>query len=265
MFYIIVSVSITLFIYTNQSNLSIFELRTWEQTLNYHTNLSSVQNFAFWLVVVLLTLITQLVNDKYGPGVFREFLMGKYFLPKREERIFMFLDLRSSTSTAEKLGEERYFNFLNDVFKYTTSDILNSSGEIYQYVGDEIVISWKMPKGTENANCLQCFFRIQKTLRNKASYFQEQYDTIPEFKAGLHYGHVMAGEVGVVKRDIAFSGDVLNTTSRIQAKCNDLGVNLLLSKFLLDKLAKAADHYKFKKMGDLLLRGKEERVVLFGV
>lgn len=265
MFYIIVSVSITLFIYANQSGLGLFERGTWEQTFQYHTDLASVQNFAFWLVVVLITLITLLVNDKYGPGVFREFLMGKYFLPKREERIFMFLDLRSSTSIAEKLGEERYFNFLNDVFKHTTSDILNSSGEIYQYVGDEIVISWKMSKGTENANCLQCFFQIQETLRNKASYFEEKYGTVPEFKAGLHYGHVMAGEVGVVKRDIAFSGDVLNTTSRIQAKCNDLGVNLLLSKFLLDKLALKPDRFNFKKMGDLLLRGKEERVVLFGV
>ena len=42
-----------------------------------------------------------LVNDKYGPGVFRDFLLGRYFQPKREERIFMFLDIKSSTTIAE--------------------------------------------------------------------------------------------------------------------------------------------------------------------
>ena len=67
----------------------------------------------------------------------------------------MFLDLRSSTAIAEKLGEERYFNFIKDVFKDVTPAIIYAKGEIYQYVGDEIVVSWKMNNGIENANCLQ--------------------------------------------------------------------------------------------------------------
>jgi adenylate cyclase len=206
-----------------------------------------------------------LVNDKYGTGVFKYFLLGRYFHPKREERIFMFLDLRSSTSIAEKLGEERYFNFLKDVFNYSTSGILNNKGEIYQYVGDEIVISWKTDQGTENVNCINCFFDIQKALKDKASYFQAKYNLQPEFKAGLHYGHVMAGEIGVVKRDIAFSGDVLNTTARIQGKCNELGVDLLISKFLLDKLNFVSNSYEPKEVAKIELRDKELPMTLFTV
>ena len=177
----------------------------------------------------------------------------------------MFLDLRSSTAIAEQLGEVRYFNFLKDVFQHATPSILYAKGEIYQYVGDEIVMSWKMENGMENANCLRCFFDIQLELRRKAAYYQEIYGVIPEFKAGLHYGFVMAGEVGVVKRDIAFSGDVLNTAARIQSKCNELGVNILLSKFLLDKLSIPPHSFEPKKIGDLLLRGKHEKVVLYTV
>ena len=254
-----------IYFYTIQENISFY---SWQALSGFSTLWSrpgQLVSFIFWFLVVLGTLIQLQINDKYGPGVFRDFLLGKYFRPRREERIFMFLDLRSSTMIAEKLGEEKYFTFLNDVFKYATSSILTFKGEIYQYVGDEIVISWRMNKGMENANCVRCFLAIQKALKQKSDYFQKKYGQIPEFKAGLHYGFVMAGEIGVVKRDIAFSGDVLNTTARIQSKCNDLGVNVLLSKHLLDKLPLPHQTINPVKIGDMLLRGKEQKVILYTI
>ena len=263
--FFVISVSSGLFLYSNESGLSAFSRQAWGHVLGDLAEPGTLQNYLFWLFIVLSTLIILQVNDKYGPGIFAAFLMGKYFRPQREERIFMFLDLRSSTTIAEKLGEERYFNFLRDVFQHATPSILYARGEIYQYVGDEIVISWKMKNGMENANCLRCFFDVQLELRRRAPYYQETYEAVPEFKAGLHYGFVMAGEVGVVKRDIAFSGDVLNTAARIQAKCNELGVNILLSKLLLDKLSLPPHSFEPKKIGDMLLRGKQEKVVLYTV
>ena len=222
-------------------------------------------NYIFWFAVILLTLIILLVNDKYGPGVFRDFLLGKYFQPKREERIFMFLDLRSSTEIAERLGEAQYFNFLKQVFEDATPGILYSSGEIYQYVGDEIVVSWKTERGVYNANCLRCFFEIERMLKGRREMYVEKYGVYPEFKAGFHYGNVMAGEIGVIKRDIAYSGDVLNTTSRIQSKCNELGVNILLSKLLLDKLSLPPNLYNPKRIGQMLLRGKKMEIALYTI
>ncbi|MCB9287637.1 MAG: adenylate/guanylate cyclase domain-containing protein [Lewinellaceae bacterium] len=263
--FILVSILTGLFVLSNEAGLSIFTPELWVMVQSGFIEPGTLQNYFFWLFTVLGTLIILQVNDKYGPGTFSAFLMGKYFQPRREQRIFMFLDLRSSTTIAEKLGEEMYFNFLKDVFQHATPAIIYNRGEIYQYVGDEIVISWEMDKGLEKANCLRCFFDIQLALRRKAAYYQAKYKTIPEFKAGLHSGYVMAGEVGVVKRDIAYSGDVLNTAARIQSKCNDLGVNILLSKLLLDRLALPPHTFEPKKIGDMLLRGKQEKVVLYTV
>ena len=229
-------------------------------------SINAIYNYLFWLFVTLLTLISLLVNDKYGPGIFLSFLMGKYFQPKREERIFMFLDLRGSTTIAEKLGENRYFNFLKDVFRDATPAITRSKGEIYQYVGDEIVISWKKDHGFKQANCLQCFFDIQQDLLGKASYYRESYENIvPEFKAGLHYGFVMVGEIGIVKRDIAYSGDVLNTTARIQSKCNEIGVNILISEYLVEGLSSFSNLFKPKPIGEMALRGKQHAVMLYTI
>ena len=131
-------------------------------------------------LISALTVIALLVNDKYGPGVFRKFILGRYFNPRREERIFMFLDLRSSTTIAEDLGEEKYFSFLKEVFRVATPAILSNQGEIYQYVGDEIVISWELEKGRTNAHCIHCFFDIQQALNENKEHFLNDYGQHPE-------------------------------------------------------------------------------------
>lgn len=264
--FLVVTILSDLFSPGSQSNISLIQSDSWKEVLSMLSSLSFIQNYLSWLFVIIFTLIALLVNDKYGPGVFVSFILGKYFHPKREERIFMFLDLRGATSIAEKLGEGRYFNFIKDVFRDSTPDILKSKGDIYQYVGDEIVISWKKDIGTLNANCLQCFFDIKQRLLENAPYYQEKYDGIvPEFKAGLHFGFIMVGEIGVVKRDIAYSGDVLNTSARIQSKCNELGVNILISKNLLEGLGSLPKLFKTKEVGEIKLRGKQHSLMLYTV
>jgi adenylate cyclase len=261
--YIIVSAISSINFKIQNASQSLFDLDVNKRGWIEHFSFTELQSYLFWLMVVILTLITLLVNDKYGPGIFKSFLLGRYFQPKREERIFMFLDLKGSTSIAEKLGEVQYFNFLKDLFSDATPGILNSKGEIYQYVGDEIVVSWKREAGTKDANCLNCFFDIQQAILDKSAYYQDAYGTIPQFKAGLHYGFVMVGEIGVVKRDIAYSGDVLNTAARIQSKCNEFGVKILVSANLIESLGSLPDSFKSTAIGKIDLRGKQEAMLLY--
>ncbi|MEM9326161.1 MAG: adenylate/guanylate cyclase domain-containing protein [Bacteroidota bacterium] len=263
--WLIVSIPSSMFFDSARLELSFFHPRIFQEALLNLTNPHVVIPYLIWLIIVVMTMIALLVNDKYGPGVFLKFLMGKYFNPSREERVFMFLDLRSSTTIAEQLGEERYFHFLRDVYREVTPAILKYKGEIYQYVGDEIIVTWTLKSGIGNANCLNCFYDIRALLARKRDYFETTFGVMPEFKAGMHYGPVMAGEIGVVKRDIAFSGDVLNTTSRIQDKCNEFGVNLLLSKSLMEKIAAISSRFEPREIGEIELRGKREKVALFTV
>ncbi|MCE7991841.1 MAG: adenylate/guanylate cyclase domain-containing protein [Roseivirga sp.] len=88
-----------------------------------------------------------------------------------------------------------------------------------------------------------------------------KYGFIPEFKAGLHTGKVIAGEIGIIKRDITYSGDVLNTAARIQSKCNELGVPILASDSLF-KLFSADMPFRKKSLGEIELRGKALKVSL---
>ncbi len=217
--------------------------------------------FVLWGTITLGTLFLLQVNDKFGPGILIKFLRGQYHSPKDEQRIFMFLDMRSSTRIAEKIGHHAYFNLLRDLFADITNIILAHEGEIYQYVGDEVVISWKLEKGLKNANCVKCFTGIEQKLKDNEGEYFGKYGVEPEFKAGLHFGQVTAGEVGVIKKDIVYTGDVLNTAARIQGQCNHHNVNLLLSDELFH-LLDHKDEYELISIGSIELRGKEEKVAL---
>lgn len=180
------------------------------------------------------------------------------------ERIFMFLDIRSSTTIAEELGHLQYFELLNDFFRDIGEPISKNKGHIYQYVGDEVVVSWSLEEGLTNANCLQCFFDIEETINRRAQKYIDRYGIRPLFKAGMHFGKVSTGTVGTLKKEIIYTGDVLNTASRIEGLCNKHDVNLLLSKSLVDRLPINHDYIP-RRIGEINLRGKSTEIMLYTV
>ncbi|MGB5895314.1 MAG: adenylate/guanylate cyclase domain-containing protein [Ignavibacteriaceae bacterium] len=216
----------------------------------------------YWTAIVILTQIFMQVRDSFGYGVLPNFILGRYNKPKEERRIFMFLDLKSSTTIAEKLGHIKYHNLLNDFFDDINDSIIFTKGEIYQYIGDEITVSWTMKNGIENENCLRCFFSIGDKIISNSSRYMERFGFVPDFKAGLHCGNITIGEVGVIKKEIVFTGDVLNTASRIQELCNNYGERLLVSKKLLDVL-QTENRYLKKKIDEVTLKGKRTKNILY--
>lgn len=203
------------------------------------------------------------VSRKFGPGNLRRLLLGRYYHPRLENRIFLFLDLKSSTTHAERLGHNRYSSLIQDCFR-DLAVALEHRAEVYQYVGDEAVLSWEADSGLENLNCLRAFYRFRNQLRARSSHYERLYGFVPEFKAGGNIGEVTGVEVGEIKREIAFHGDVLNTAARIQALCNQYGEELLVSEYLLKALPESPD-FTFNAMGTMQLRGRQAPVEVYAV
>ena len=176
----------------------------------------------------------------------------------------MFLDMKSSTTIAESLGHVKYFEMLKEYYADLSEPVTRFSGEIYQYVGDEMVISWKLKNGLKKNNCLLCFFEMKKALGGQSKKYHSRFGCLPEFKAGFHVGRVTTGEIGVIKKEIIFTGDVLNTTARIQGLCNKYKVDVLLSGELIKRLEGIED-LQLKAIGEAELRGRDERIELFTV
>ncbi|THV59572.1 adenylate/guanylate cyclase domain-containing protein [Flagellimonas alvinocaridis] len=244
----------------------------FEEHLLSKTVLHSVEmfinSFAFWSVVVyiafglIMAMLFSELSSYLGGNVFLNFLFGKYHTPKREGRIFMFLDMKSSTTIAEELGHSKYFELLKSCYADMSSPILETSGEIYQYVGDEVVVTWPEKLGLYNNNCIACFYKISEALEKKRNRYKKEFNFFPTFKAGYHIGLVTTGEIGVLKKEIIYTGDVLNTASRIQAECNAYGTQILISDALADQLQRQEQSYRFVPMDYLKLRGKKEQIQL---
>lgn len=216
------------------------------------------------LVVYSLLLFFIQINLLLGNGVLWKFIRGKYHRPREEERIFMFLDMKSSTTIAEQLGHVRFYTLLNELFHEISKPVLETKAEIYQYVGDEVVLTWEMEPGLKNSNCLRAFLLFQESLvRNSGNYFRN-FGVRPEFKAGLHFGKVVSAQIGDLKREIVYNGDVLNTTARIQNECNKYQRDCLVSGTLMNQLGQMSG-FQWERIDRVTLRGKEAEVELFSV
>ena len=214
-------------------------------------------------VLTFISIIILEVTDKYGPGGFWRVLRGEYNKPRVENRIFIFLDINNATSIAEKLGHERYFLLLKDFFSDITNPVIANGGEIYQYVGDEVVLSWP----TSSINKIYCLKFIRHafyTLKRKQNKYMDRYQAAPDFKAGIHAGEITAGFIGIIKKDLVYSGDTLNTAARIRSMCHELNESFVLSGSFMKDFPPPFS-YHISEIGEMELKGRVEKEKLFSL
>ncbi len=262
-------IAIFLLITTLISNIYILQAdlldnEIWKNVWTFLTSFAYLSIVVYVSIVIGISLFFSEVSENLGISVLHNYFLGKYHKPIQEERIFMFLDMRSSTTIAEKIGHVKYFEMLKDYYKDLSYPIVQYHGEVYQYVGDEIIVSWKLKNGIQDNNCLKCFFAMKESIIDHSEKYQSKYGILPSFKAGFHYGKVTTGEIGVLKKDIIFSGDVLNATARIQGLCNNYNVDILISDQLKNKMDIESD-FTIQSLGIHELRGRNETIKLFTV
>ena len=237
------------------------EAYQWGIAFNYFFSKEGALLLVYFFLNLSLIQFIQQVDKKFGPGNLLRMLKGEFYQPREVERIVMFLDLKSSTAIAEKIGNVKFSEMLQDCF-HELNIIQAYQAEIYQYVGDEAVLVWEKGKGVENFNCIQFYFAFSERLINRADYFQHKYGIIPEFKCGCHIGKVIMTEIGQIKREIAYHGDVMNTAARIQGQCNQEGKRFLLSEDLY-QLFPNSSSYKFTLLDTAPLKGKTKTVKIY--
>ncbi|MBN2436330.1 MAG: adenylate/guanylate cyclase domain-containing protein [Spirochaetes bacterium] len=218
----------------------------------------------FCFLAIVLVQFILLLNSFFGKGVLANIMLGRYHKQKNVKLIFMMLDLKSYTSFSEKSGDLEALSYLNNFYDDVSSAAVICNGDIYRYVGDEIIITWPMKTKKENAKCIKCFYLIKDIIERKSAYYKKRYGVVPRFRTGLHVGPVVIGQLGSIKREITYIGDVINTTSRVEEICKETETDILVSGDLLKEID-LGDSLCVKNEYKMNLRGKEREVILYSI
>lgn len=178
-------------------------------------------------------------------------------LPAEDHRIFLFIDLNDSTMLAERLGHIKYSMFLSSFFRDFERCRKQIGGEVYQFVGDEVVITWKFNR-TNVRRSIELATLFDWELRRKRSWYIREFGYCPEFKGAVHQGKVAVTKIGNRK---TYHGDVLNTCSRLLEVASKLKLNFVASENIADHLPDTT----FEKLNDTSIRGKENQVKIFSI
>jgi adenylate cyclase len=222
--------------------------------------LSLVVSFAVAFAMLFILQLARLI----GGRTVRDIVLGRYHRPRREERFFLFIDVAGSTPLAERIGPEAVHRFLGRVFRLAADPIEDQGGDVYQYVGDEMVITWTLAEGRPAARPIACFFAIEAALQAETTHFERLFGVAPRLRAALHAGPVIAGEVGEHRRAIVFHGDVMNTASRLEDAARALERPFVVSAEALARL-EGLELYALEDLGPHALRGRTAPVHAYGV
>lgn len=222
-----------------------------------------VNLLAVFTGIAILVAVYQ-ISTLHRKGDLINFILGRYQQPRELRRIFCFIDLNDSTMIGERLGHVRFGSFLKDYFADITEAIRATHAEIYQYVGDEIILSWPFEAGARDGNAIRCFFEMRKAIQARAEYYRARYDHVPTFKGGIHGGTVVVTWVGEIKREIVYAGDVLNTTARIREATRRLQADLLISETVLQRI-EPSPNYTTRFAEETIPRGREQSLRLYAV
>ena len=225
----------------------------------------SQSGFLYSLGVSAVIVFVFRVRDLIGPDVFSNLLIGRYHRPISEERIFLFLDVSGSTRFAEHHGDLAAQIYLGEIFNALALPVRRSRGSIDDYIGDMALVTWTIERGARDGACLRCVFDFVDIIGREAAVWQTRFGQVPEFRAALHCGSVVTAEIGLERHKIAYFGDVVNTTARLEGLSKTLGVPVLVSTGLLACIGSLPGDLAADDLGLHAIRGRNEPLAVAAI
>jgi len=224
----------------------------------------------FWFGFIYSAVLSVLMNlvfgiaNLIGPRALLNFITGRYHAPVEENRFVLFVDIAGSTGLAERLGGIGIHRFLDRTFRLLTLSVVDARGEVLNYVGDEVIVTWSEREGAVDARPLRCFMAMRDALSRAASQFEREFGASPRIRGSLHFGPVIVGEIGDIKRAIVFNGDVMNTAARLEELSRNVEGGFLASRAAMARF-NSAPPFAVRDLGQLPIRGRADGIDVVGL
>ena len=212
-------------------------------------------SLVFSIAMAVLANLVFEMGGLLGYGTLKGLLTGRYVQPKREQRAFLLIDLKDSTGLAERLGPIHFHELLNEFFRDVSDAAFETRAEIHKYVGDEAILTWTAGPALADGDCLACPFIARDLIAGNGERYRRRFGVVPEFRASLHCGEIVAGEIGDARREIAYVGDTLNVAARLLEAAKTTGHDVLVSADLLRSMALPPD-LRAEPLPTLAIRGR---------
>ena len=218
-------------------------------------------------IVLRLTLIQStgnLVETYIGNDAGRRILKGQI---KRGDvvrlpAVLMIADLRGFTALAESTPPEQVIAALNEHLGPAAEAVAAHGGEVLKFLGDGLLAVFSLEERPAAEVCESAFTAAESALAAIAALEPKLESAgLPSLAMdiALHLGEVLYGNVGAERRlDFTVIGPAVNQASRIEALCQPLGQQLLLS----ESFAKACRR-PLQSLGEHPLRGVAQPQTLY--
>jgi adenylate cyclase len=212
---------------------------------------------------VLFNLVLGITN-LIGERTFLNFITGRYHSPVQEKRFVLFVDIAGSTGLAEQMGGIGIHRLLDRTFRLLTLSVVDYRGEVLNYVGDEVIVTWPESRGAVDCRPLRCFVSMREELIAASSQFKSEFGVVPRIRGSLHFGQVIVGEIGDVKRAIVFNGDVMNTAARLEELSRGVEGGFLASRAAMERFD-SPPPFIVRDLGRLPIRGRADGIDVVGL
>jgi adenylate cyclase len=220
--------------------------------------------FIYSAVLSVVFNLALAITNIIGPRAFLNFITGRYHTPVEEKRFVLFVDIAGSTGLAERLGGIAIHRLLDRTFRLLTLAVVDYRGEVLNYVGDEVIVTWPERGGALDCRPLRCLAAMREALAQASSQFEREFGAIPRIRGSLHFGPVIVGEIGDIKRAIVFNGDVMNTAARLEELSRNVDGGFLASRAAMERFS-SAPPFAVRDLGRLAIRGRADGIDVVGI
>ena len=139
-----------------------------------------IARISITLPVVFLISVTILrIVSFIGAKNLLHLLTGRYQRPMQENRVFLFLDLKNSTTITETLGTVRAREFISDFIFDISKAITDNRGDVYKFMGDGIVSVWRHTDASSVADAVSAVVDARKALAHRAKHYRDAFGFEP--------------------------------------------------------------------------------------
>jgi adenylate cyclase len=175
----------------------------------------------------------------------------------RRDVATIFTDVTSFTTLVENIEPEVLGALLNEYTGGMTEIIFAHEGTVGKIIGDGIHILFNAPGDQPDyaTRAIACAHDLDAWAEEFKQRWRAKGVNFGVTRIGVHAGPALVGNFGGAKYfDYTAHGDTINTASRLQSANKQLGTRICVS----ETVAKAAENFKGRPVGDIVLRGRSE-------